>query len=85
MVPITKPIFERIIQEGAVPAYMYYFTIFQIVDDNEYSQEKVGLFGNLETCQKFETQYQEVGEGTGRCREWEDPLKQFKKNFPDAK
>ena len=72
--PVTAPVFQRVIKERTVPPSMYFFTKFEGDGEEKYSQEKIGLFDNLETCQKFETRYQGFGEGTGRCREWEDPL-----------
>jgi hypothetical protein len=73
--PITAPIYQRIIQEGSVPPSMYFFDKFEIDLNGGYETEQVGLFDNFETCQKFETEYQSFGDGTGRCKEWKDLLK----------
>ena len=80
--PVTTPVFQRVVREGTVPPSTYFFTKFEIVGKEKYSQDKIGLFDNLETCQKFETRYQGFGEGTGRYREWEDPLKAFRSKTP---
>jgi len=71
----TKPTFAKIVREKSVPESVYSFSVFKASGDiDQYTKVSVGVFENIDTCQRLSAQYQEFGEGTAPCKEWV-PLK----------
>jgi hypothetical protein len=71
--PATQPLFGQIAREKTVPTSTYIITVFVGSGEDKYSQESVGLFESLKIYRNIEARYREFGDGTGRCRKWEDP------------
>lgn len=71
---ITKPIYERIVREKTVPEIMYSFSAFEPSDGYQFIKLSVGVFEDIEVCQRLKVQYQEFGEGTAPCKKLESPL-----------
>ena len=66
------PVFEQIKQTGNIPPEVYLFSIFE-EEDYGYSERKLGLFPNLQSCEKLELSIRDNGSATKQCRLWKAP------------
>ena len=79
----TKPVHARITREKSIPEGLHFFSVFESSDDvndeDLYKKVDVGVFENIDTCQRLNAQYQEFGEGTAPCKKFEPLLPHLEK------